>query len=207
MRFPPEPALSLRDGERAARTLSRPSRRLRLRAAEGWLPPEALPAALAAAYRATSYRVLLPGRVLTARIGRRAPCVDAALARAGALTATFITAWNPRSRPTGAARNRAAGARLEIVLRRLGQRIWRHEGRGRGWPAERGPLALDLPDRMALALAILFDQAAVVRIARGGRAVLLATPERRARYCTRSIMAMTSEGCRPWRTTASKPGM
>jgi hypothetical protein len=63
-------------------------------------------------------------------------------------------------------------ARLDAAgLRRLP-----HEGRSLdGRWRERGFLVLDLADRDALALAEAFGQNAVVRIARGGSAVLLPT--------------------------------
>lgn len=129
---------------------------------------------LAAAYAATSYDVLVDGRRVGARLGRRSAAIDALLARLGAASGTFVTAWNPRSRPTSHAANLHAHRRMAARLDAAGLRRLPHEGRSLdGRWRERGFLVLDLADRDALALAEAFGQNAVVRLARGGPATLL----------------------------------
>ncbi|MET4700503.1 hypothetical protein ABIE65_003543 [Constrictibacter sp. MBR-5] len=139
-------------------------------------PPGQSGRRLAAAYAATSYDVLADGRRVCVRLGRPAPALDALLARLGAASGTFVTAWNPRSRPRPSPVNARAHRRMAARLDAAGLRRLPHEGRSLdGRWRERGFLVLDLADRDALALAEAFGQNAVVRIARGGSAVLLPT--------------------------------
>lgn len=135
--------------------------------------------ALLRAYRATAYLALLPdGPSAEARIGRPSPGMDGLLARLGARSGTFVTAWNPRSRPAPEAENRAAGARLLAEARARGWRALPHRGQGDAgdWPPEEGLLVLDLDRAEALALARRHGQNAVVFCEPGRPAELLAVP-------------------------------
>jgi len=67
-------------------------------------------------YVATSYRAEVAGRWLVLRLGRHDPAADAALARHGVRSATFVTAWNPLGRRAPQAVNRRALARLRKGL-------------------------------------------------------------------------------------------
>ena len=135
-------------------------------------------AALIAAYRTTSYRIVAAdGSLLAeARIDRRSGTVDSILAARGAGSGVFITGWNPRSEPTDPERNRAAHERLERALRELGTRFLDHVGVGEdpSW-SEHGVFALDLGVTDALALARAFEQHAVVLVRSGEPARLLLT--------------------------------
>jgi len=85
--------------------------------------------ALLAAYQATDYRVRLArGGWATIRIDQPLPAE--LLHLAGNRPWGFITAWNPRSRPTPPAQNRAALTVLLTLLRALPETIAIHPGRG-----------------------------------------------------------------------------
>ncbi len=85
--------------------------------------------ALLAAYRATDYRVRLPrGGWATIRIDHALPPALLALSENRAWG--FITAWNPLSRPTSLARNRAAQRTLLAALCALPQTVQVRAGVG-----------------------------------------------------------------------------
>ncbi|HSX60009.1 MAG TPA: DUF3293 domain-containing protein [Tahibacter sp.] len=86
-------------------------------------------AELLAIYRACDYAVRLPGGARAVlRIG--APLPDALAAwMAGAASAAFITAYNPRSQPQPARINRAAQRELFAAARAAGARVLPGVGR------------------------------------------------------------------------------
>ena len=133
------------------------------------------------AYHATRYRIVGPAAaspvLAEATIGSRSPGVDRLLADHAAGSGVFITAWNPRSQIVPRAVNEAAHRRLEHALRRLGIRFLAHHGVGAdpAWAPEEGLFALDLPRALALDLAVTFGQNAIVLIAHGQPAELVAT--------------------------------
>jgi len=87
--------------------------------------------ALLAAYRATDYRVRLArGGWAAIRIDQPLPAELQHLA--GNQPWSFITAWNPRSRPTPLAQNKAALTALLTLLRALPETIAICPGRGVG---------------------------------------------------------------------------
>lgn len=130
--------------------------------------------ALLAAYRATRYVVLDGDREIAARIDARDAGIDALLARTGAESGTFITAWNPRSEAKTRAENDQANREMAAALAAAGRRWLPHVGRGEGsgW-AEQGFFVLDLPEPAAIELAERFGQNAVMQVERGQPARLL----------------------------------
>lgn len=128
--------------------------------------PPAIPPALERAYRATAYRARLPEGPITLRVGEPIPARFTRHLRArGARHWAFITAWNPGSRPAGAAENRAAGARLERELQRRG---WEHfPARGvpdapADWSPEPAHLVIGIAPEAARALGRAYGQLAVL---------------------------------------------
>ena len=85
--------------------------------------------ALLRAYRASAYVVDVEGGSLAARIGERAPAVDALLVRLDHTTGSFITAANPCSRPCAETENDDANRILEVRLRAIGLDPLPHAGR------------------------------------------------------------------------------
>ena len=137
---------------------------------------------LLAAYRATRYTVLLPGGELpggelVVRIGEFSPAMDALLTSERAASATFVTAWNPMSRPVPKKANTAAQKRLETELASAGHRWLPQEGRADAgdWPPEPGCLVLGLTRERALGLAERYGQNAVVWCVPGSEPELLLT--------------------------------
>ena len=136
---------------------------------------------LRAAYIATDYRLFDGETWLSARLGQPAPAVDRLLARLNARSGTFVTAWNPRSRPLSPAGNATAAAALTAEIEARGLRALPHKGVGDdpAWPAEEGWFVLDLDQAAARALGRAHDQNAVVWIERGAvpRLIETAAPE------------------------------
>lgn len=143
-------------------------------------PPSMDPSSdLLTAYLTTTYRIVEEGSGVDigARVGVQCPEIDAVLARHGARSGTFITAWNPRSQPQPRQVNEAAQRRLEVELQRRGIVCLPHLGVGAdpAWAPEHGVLALDLPPAEAVPLAEAFGQNAVVAVAIGEPARLVLT--------------------------------
>jgi hypothetical protein len=129
------------------------------------------------AYRDTRYLFTTDGVEHEVRIDRRNPEAEAWLAARGAAGAGFVTADNPRSRPTADAENAAARQRLIDAVRRRGAASVPHTGAALdgGWPPEHGLLVLDRPVRDLVALAEEFGQNAIVWFAPGQPARLVPT--------------------------------
>ena len=129
------------------------------------------------AYLATRYIVVENGVWTEATIGMRSAAVDAVLARHGARSGVFITAWNPRSQPQQRAVNDAAQQRLEDVLRARRIACLPHLGVGPdpAWESEHGALALDWNLDDAVQVAEAFGQNALVLVEIGQPARLVQT--------------------------------
>jgi hypothetical protein len=129
---------------------------------------------LYAAYRATDYVVETPGGEVVIRPGEHSAQVDLLLARYGAKTAVFITAWNPFSRSIANRENDLANKKLEGRLRKSGLIFLRGEGRARigDWPAERSFLVFGADRARAGRLGTECRQNAVVFVERGRPAEL-----------------------------------
>lgn len=117
------------------------------------------------AWRATDY----VANAVPVRIGRRSPAMDALLARIGARTGVFVTAWNPLSRAMPAGWNRR-------MQRRLSERLRRHvmlpaSGSLRRWHEAHLLVAAD--PRPVVRLARLFRQRGAVLVARHQAARLI----------------------------------
>jgi hypothetical protein len=123
------------------------------------------------AWRATDYVV---GTVLV-RIGRRSAAMDALLARTGARTGVFVTAWNPLARAMPAGWNRRMQRRLSERLRRYVS--LQASGSLRQWQEAHLLVAADI--RLIVRLARLFRQRGVVLVVRrqAARLVLLSSSD------------------------------
>lgn len=129
-----------------------------------------------APYRATAYAVELPSGRAVLRIDRPSPEIDALLARHGADTCAFITAWNPiDERPHDAAENERRENRLAREIERMGLPFLPGEGIGDDarWPAERSVLVIGIAEDAAVRLARRFGQRAIVTLRAGEPARLV----------------------------------
>ena len=135
------------------------------------------PTELLQAYLATRYIVVDNGVGAEATVGVHSVAVDAVLARHGAKSGVFITAWNPRSQPQQRAVNEAAQQRLEDMLRAQAITCLPHLGVGPdlAWESEHGVLALDLNLDRAVEIAEAFGQNALVLVKVGQPARLVRT--------------------------------
>ena len=80
---------------------------------------------LDAAYRATLYRVFIPGgSPIDLRVDAASAALDALLARHGVQAWAFITAWNPGSKPVAATENAARHAQLLNATETGGWRVF-----------------------------------------------------------------------------------
>jgi hypothetical protein len=126
-------------------------------------------------YLQTAYLVRAPQGVHALRIGACHPAFDAELSAAGVHCWSFITAWNPGSRPVDAEQNATAQGELVRVIADLGLQAWPAEGRADsgGW-REESLCVLELEAAAAVAVGRRFGQLAVVVGELGGAAQLLA---------------------------------
>jgi len=122
------------------------------------------------AYAATRWLVAHPDGELTLRVGHPAP---APLHRTA-----VVTAYNPRSRPLSAARNRLADAALRRRLRGMDLRFHSVEAvpEGSGGDAWREPgYAVRCTPDVAVALGRRYGQNAILWVVGGGWVQLIAT--------------------------------
>jgi len=114
-------------------------------------------------YRRSEYVVFFPRAVF--RVGRPSAGLDRLLAAAGAATAAFVTAANPRSEPRPASENLAALRRMRNSLEHP---FLRGEGRSadRRW-REPSLLVLGIARRDAEALGRAYGQNAIVFVEKG----------------------------------------
>ena len=123
-----------------------------------------VPADLVEAYRRTEYRVADGSYAFTMRIDEPSDSLRTCHFAHGVDCSTFITACNPRSRPTPEAENIAAMTRLASDLEERGYFVL--HGRGvdptGAWPGEPSFLVLGMTEPDAVALAHRFEQHAIV---------------------------------------------
>ena len=116
-----------------------------------------------AAYEATHFRVLgEPTFVL--KIGQPSAPLRQLYKEYGCTSATFITAWNPRSVRTSDANNTAAQTQLERDLTERSIPFIAGIGKDPAgqWPGEPSVLALGLSRDAAMAIGVRFQQNAIV---------------------------------------------
>ena len=116
------------------------------------------------AYRAAVYEVRVPGGAFVLRFGIRSTELEDLHSRHGVSSSAFLTAWNPRSRPTDATRNERAQKDMEADLRAMDCTLF--DGMGSDatgtWPAERSVLALGISGAQAREVGGKYAQNAVL---------------------------------------------
>lgn len=119
---------------------------------------------LEAAYRATTYRVFLPGGVCDLRLGVVSETLRCWLETAGATRFAIVTACNPGSQPVDAEQNALRQAQLECELLEAGFEPYAAENiaDGSGWADEESCFIADMGRDEALALAMKHGQLAIV---------------------------------------------
>ena len=97
-------------------------------------------------------------------VDQPSPTLGALMARYGARSAVFVSAYNPASEPRTEAENRAAQARLEQEVVAQGCRIFQGVGEDPdgGCPGEPCLLVLDWPREKVLALGRAYGQNALL---------------------------------------------
>lgn len=138
-------------------------------------------ASLDRAYRATLYRVRLPGAELTLRIGVRDAVSEKRLAQFAGCRRhwALVTPCNPHSRRLMDWQNRLRHAGMEAGLRASGLVYYPslHDDPAGQWPDEAGFLLVDSPHGLARALGRQYGQNAIVaaRLGEAPRLVYLGT--------------------------------
>jgi hypothetical protein len=119
---------------------------------------------LEAAYRATTYRVFLPGGAVDLRIDAAHSALAAWLAENGGEQWAILSAFNPRSEQRPAAENLERQAALEVALLEEGFEPFAGENvaDGGAWPAEDTCFVPAIELAEAMALASRFGQNAIV---------------------------------------------
>ena len=119
---------------------------------------------LETAYRATTYRVFLPGGAVDLRLDQANGRLSAWLAAAGCRCFALVTACNPGAQPLSAAANAERQARLECELLAGNYEPFaaEHVADDGAWPVEESCFVPDLTAGDACALAADFGQNAVV---------------------------------------------
>jgi hypothetical protein len=134
---------------------------------------------LDAAYRATTYRVFLPGGGCDLRVGIASETLRCWLETAGARSFAILTAYNPGSIPVAAADNARRQSQLACVLREQGYETYAGENLAddERWPAEESCFIPDIALASALAIAVGHGQNAIIYGTADGRPELLWTGE------------------------------
>ena len=139
---------------------------------------------LDAAYRATTYRVFLPGGNCDLRLDRRCDILACWLETAGIERFAILTAHNPGSLRCDEATNLARQAQLECELLEAGYEpyVGQNIADGEGWPAEETCFVPGMDAAQAQALARKYGQNAIVCGAADGlpRLVWIAAPDLQA---------------------------
>lgn len=119
---------------------------------------------LESAYRATTYRVFLPGGGCDLRIGMASETLRYWLETAGVTRFAILTAHNPESLPVNAGDNALRQAQLECALLEQGYEPYAGENIADddSWPAEESCFVPDIPVTVALALGERYGQSAIV---------------------------------------------
>lgn len=126
-------------------------------------PPDA-GACLDAAYRATTYRLFLPGGLIDLRIGLASDDLRCWLETAGSDCFAIITAWNPGSKPASETVNAEHQARLECDLLEGNYEPYAAQNLpdADDAPVEESCFVPDLAEEDAVALAADYGQNAIV---------------------------------------------
>ncbi len=127
--------------------------------------PTVISPELLAIYRGSDYRVTDEGgREFVMHVDQPSPTLGALMARYGARSAVFVSAYNPASEPRTEAENRAAQARLEQEVVAQGCRIFQGVGEDPdgGCPGEPCLLVFDWPREKVLALGRAYGQNALL---------------------------------------------
>ncbi|NTV70496.1 MAG: DUF3293 domain-containing protein [Azonexaceae bacterium] len=119
---------------------------------------------LEAAYKATTYRVFLPGGSCELRIGQPSETLRCWLETAGSGEFALITAYNPGGQQVDEAINAERQSQLECELLEGNYEPYaaQHEPDVEGWPTEESCFVPDISREDACALAADFGQNAVV---------------------------------------------
>lgn len=119
---------------------------------------------LETAYRATCYRVFLPGGQCDLRIGQANPVLKAWLETAGVESFAIITAFNPGSALAASEQNAERQAQLECDLLEGNYEPYAGENvpDGPEWPSEESCFVADIACDDACALAEEYGQNAIV---------------------------------------------
>lgn len=119
---------------------------------------------LETAYRATTYRVFLPGGALDLRLDRADQRLREWLSATGSHCFAIVTAANPESQQLDAAANAERQAALECELLEGNYEPYaaEHLADDGAWPVEESCFVADLECEDACALAAEFGQNAVV---------------------------------------------
>ena len=119
---------------------------------------------LEAAYRATTYRIFLPGGVCDLRPGAASETLRCWLETAGATRFAILTAHNPGSSLVDAEKNALRQAQLECDLLESGYEPYAGENvaDSDAWSDEESCFVLDIPVAEALALGAKFGQNAII---------------------------------------------
>ncbi|MBS1198730.1 MAG: hypothetical protein H6R18_2515 [Proteobacteria bacterium] len=119
---------------------------------------------LEVSYRATTYRVFLPGGEVELRIGEANVALARWLAGEGASTWAILTAHNPASKPLTVTENAELQSQLECAL--LEQDCMTFSGENAAddevWPNEESCFVPDINIKNSMALARRFGQNAYV---------------------------------------------
>lgn len=119
---------------------------------------------LEAAYRATTYRVFLPGGAVDIRIGEANARLVSWLAEEGASSWVVLTAYNPISKPLEPAENAERQSELECALLEQGFLPFAGENVADDgvWPNEESCFVPGIDMKNSIALAERFGQNALV---------------------------------------------
>lgn len=124
---------------------------------------------LLTAYENADYVVFLKQEIVL-RIGEPSPRLDALLEEAGAATAAYLSAANPRGERRPQAENQASHAILKQLIAASGYPHFPGEGRDpeRRWAPEPSLLVIGMFRDNAELLGRLFGQNAIVFVDKGG---------------------------------------
>ncbi|UCV13872.1 DUF3293 domain-containing protein [Quatrionicoccus australiensis] len=130
---------------------------------------------LEALYKATTYRVFLPGGICELRIGQPCETLRCWLETCGYTEFAIITAHNPGGQPVAAAQNAERQAELECELIEGNYEPYAGENVAddAAWPVEESCFVADIAAEDACALAEDFGQNAIVFGTADGVAQLL----------------------------------
>ena len=119
---------------------------------------------LEALYRATTYRLFLPGGNCDLRLDSASETLACWLETAGAGEFAIVTAHNPGSSPCGEKVNAARQAELECELLEAGFEpyVGENVADAGDWPSEETCFVPGMPKLLALELAARYGQAAIV---------------------------------------------